>query len=78
MTRPATSATRSSRASPCAGTTDDTDIDLFPETTGTNIRWAGAFEPKVPGTGTALEALLERIVLGYARGAAQEAERRSR
>ena len=25
------------------------DIDLFPETTGTNIRWAGAFEPKVPG-----------------------------
>ena len=54
------------------------DIDLFPETTGTNIRWAGAFEPKVPGTGSALEAVLERIVLGYARGAAQEAERRSR
>ena len=54
------------------------DIDLLPETTGTTIRWAGAFEPKVPGTGTALEALLERIVLGYARGAAQEAERRAR
>ena len=54
------------------------DIDLVPDGHGgTTIRWAGAFEPKVPGTGTALETLLARIVLGYARGAAQEAERRS-
>jgi uncharacterized protein YndB with AHSA1/START domain len=55
------------------------DIDLVPvEGGGTTIRWAGAFEPKVPGTGTVLEALLGRIVLGYGRAAAKEAERRSR
>jgi len=53
------------------------DIDLLPDASGTTIRWAGAFEPKVPATGTVLEALLERIVLGYARGAAAEAERRA-
>src|SRR5215813_5420548 len=51
------------------------DIDLLPDGAGTTIRWSGAFEPTVPGTGVALETLLERIVRGYARGAARAAER---
>ena len=55
------------------------DIDLLPvaEGGGTTIRWAGAFEPAVPGTGAALEVMVGRIVHGYARAAAKEAERRA-
>ena len=53
------------------------DIDLVPaETGGTTIRWAGAFEPRVPGTGGLFAAALQRIVHGYATTAAAEAERR--
>lgn len=52
------------------------DIDLVPDATGTTIRWAGAFEPRVPGTGALFAAALHRIVRGYARAAAAEAERR--
>lgn len=52
------------------------DIDLLEADGGTTIRWSGAFEPKVPGTGTLLGLLLGRVVLGYARAAAAEAERR--
>jgi hypothetical protein len=55
------------------------DIDLLAATDGgTAIRWAGAFEPKVPGTGALFAAILERIVHGYATSAAAEAERRLR
>jgi hypothetical protein len=54
------------------------DIDLLPVAGGsTTIRWAGAFEPAVPGTGAALEAMVGRIVHGYARAAAKEAEKRA-
>ena len=54
------------------------DIDLLPTTTGgTTIRWAGAFEPKIPGTGALFAATLHRIVHGYAAAAATEAERRT-
>ena len=54
------------------------DIDLAPTPTGgTTIRWAGAFEPKVPGTGALLAATLHRIVHGYAAAAATEAEHRA-
>jgi hypothetical protein len=54
------------------------DIDLLPvEAGGTTIRWAGAFEPAVRGTGAALEAVVGRIVHGYAKAAAKEAERRA-
>ena len=42
---------------------------------GTAIRWAGAFEPKIPGTGALFAAALGRIVHGYATSAAAEAER---
>ena len=51
------------------------DVDLVPTDGGTAIRWAGAFEPKIPGTG-ALFAASGRIVHGYAKSAAAEAERR--
>jgi uncharacterized protein YndB with AHSA1/START domain len=55
------------------------DIDFVPDGHhGTTIRWGGAFEPKIPGTGTALELLLGRTVLGFARAAAAEAEKRVR
>ena len=55
------------------------DIDLVAtEDGGTAIRWVGAFEPKVPGTGALFAAILERIVHGYATSAAAEAERRLR
>jgi uncharacterized protein YndB with AHSA1/START domain len=54
------------------------DIDLAAAVGGTIIRWAGAFEPKVPGTGALLAAVLGHIVHGYATAAAAEAERRAR
>ena len=54
------------------------DIDLVPTSTGgTTIRWSGAFEPKIPGTGALFAAALHRIVHGYAAAAATEAERRA-
>jgi hypothetical protein len=53
------------------------DIDLLAATGGgTTIRWSGAFEPKIPGTGALFAAVLERIVRGYASSAAAEAEHR--
>ena len=53
------------------------DIDLVATADGgTAIRWAGAFEPKVPGTGALFAAVLGRILHGYATSAAAEAERR--
>ena len=55
------------------------DIDLLPATDGgTTIRWAGAFEPTIPGTGALFAAVLGRIVHGYATSAAAEAERRTK
>jgi hypothetical protein len=53
------------------------DIDLLAAPGGgTTIRWSGAFEPKIPGTGALFAAVLGRIVHGYATSAASEAERR--
>ncbi len=52
------------------------DIDLRADGRGTAIHWSGAFEPKVPGTGAILAVVLGRIVHGYGRAAAKEAERR--
>jgi uncharacterized protein YndB with AHSA1/START domain len=53
------------------------DVDLVPAAGGgTTIRWTGAFEPKVPGTGALFAVTLARIVRGYATAAASEAERR--
>ncbi len=53
------------------------DVDLRPDGAGgTTISWSGAFAAKIPGTGALLAAALRRTVLGYARRAAAEAERR--
>jgi uncharacterized protein YndB with AHSA1/START domain len=55
------------------------DVDLDDDGVGgSTIHWSGAFAPKVPGTGALLAAVLARIVLGYARAAAREAERQHR
>ena len=53
------------------------DVDLEATATGTTIRWKGAFEPVVPGTGALLAEFFRRTVLSYARAAAAEAERRT-
>ena len=52
------------------------DIDLLADATGTTIHWSGAFEPKIPGTGALFAAGFRRTILGFARAAAAEAERR--
>jgi len=53
------------------------DVDLRPDGAGgTVIVWRGAFEPKVPGTAGLLSIVLGRIVGGFARRAATEADRR--
>ncbi len=44
---------------------------------GTVISWRGHFEPLVPGTGRVTEALVTRIISGFARRAAAHAERLS-
>ena len=62
---------------PVRGYHADLDLVLDKHRGGTTIRWSGAFEPTVPATGTALELLIERTVLHYARAAAREAERRT-
>ncbi len=53
------------------------DVDLEATASGTTIRWTGAFEPVVPGTGALLAEFFRRTVQGYARAAAAEAERRA-
>jgi uncharacterized protein YndB with AHSA1/START domain len=55
------------------------DVDLTPDARGgTTIRWSGAFQPIVPGTGSLMEALVGRGVHDYAKRAAREAERRAK
>jgi uncharacterized protein YndB with AHSA1/START domain len=52
------------------------DINLYPDTGGTLIRWRGTFTPTIPGTGALLAAVLRRIMSTFARRAAAEAQRR--
>jgi Polyketide cyclase / dehydrase and lipid transport len=61
---------------PVRGYHADVDLASVPGA-GTTIRWSGAFEPKVPGTGALFAVVLARIVHGYATSAAAEAERRT-
>jgi hypothetical protein len=42
-------------------------VSLDPDGDGTRITWAGAFEPRIPGTGRLLAWLLKRIVGSMAR-----------
>jgi uncharacterized protein YndB with AHSA1/START domain len=51
------------------------DVDLTPVDGGTHIRWAGRFEPLVPGTGALIRWYLRRIIAGFARRLARFAER---
>jgi hypothetical protein len=53
------------------------DVNLYPDAGGTLIRWRGTFTPTIRGTGTIMSAILRRVMSGFARRAAQEAERRS-
>ncbi len=64
------------RGIPVRGYHADIDLVATPDG-GTTIRWSGAFEPKIPGTGAMFAAVLGRIVQGYGRAAAAEAERRA-
>ena len=63
------------RGIPVRGYHADVDLSVAPGG-GTTIRWTGAFEPKIPGTGALFASVLGRIVHGYGRAAAREAERR--
>jgi hypothetical protein len=38
------------------------DVDLTPDGTGTTIRWASSFEPKIPGTGWLFRAMMRRVL----------------
>jgi uncharacterized protein YndB with AHSA1/START domain len=50
-------------------------VSLDPDGGGTRITWAGAFEPRIPGTGRLLAWLLKRMVGGMAVGLARYADK---
>lgn len=52
------------------------DVDLHEDVTGTRILWRAGFEPVIPGTAALLSWSLHRLIGGYARRAAEEADRR--
>jgi len=51
------------------------DVDLTPDSTGTDIRWRSTFRPKIPGTGWLYRLVLTRFIQRCANGlaAGQEA-----
>jgi Polyketide cyclase / dehydrase and lipid transport len=49
------------------------DVDLEPVAGGTRIRWAVAFDPKVPGTGRLVRRALDGFVAKLAEGLARHA-----
>jgi uncharacterized protein YndB with AHSA1/START domain len=54
------------------------DVQLIATATGgTAITWRATFEPKIPGTGALLGAMLHRLIGSYAGRAADEAGRRA-
>jgi hypothetical protein len=42
------------------------DVTLEPAGSGTRIEWAGSYEPKWPGTGRVLQAMLPRMMQRFA------------
>ena len=54
------------------------DINLYPDSGGTLIRWRGSFTPVVPGTGALLASVIRRMITGFAQRAAAEAEHAAR
>jgi hypothetical protein len=53
------------------------DVRLAPDGAGTGITWSVGFDERLPGTGRVTEAVLHRIVRGFANGVARYAERAS-
>ena len=49
------------------------DVDIEPVAGGTAIRWASAFDPKVPGTGWLLRRALDGFIAKLTEGLAQRA-----
>jgi Polyketide cyclase / dehydrase and lipid transport len=54
------------------------NVDLTPSSGGTSIRWASSFEPKIPGTGWILRAMMIRVLGGLATDLARRAESMAR
>ena len=52
------------------------DEPLVPDEHGTLITWSATFDPKVPGTGRLMAAVLQRMISGFASGVARYAEER--
>jgi len=53
------------------------DVRLQPDGEGTAVSWSVRFDERVPLTGRLMEALLHRIVSGFARGLVRHTERAS-
>jgi hypothetical protein len=51
------------------------DVTLEPKGDSTLIRWRGAFEPKIPGSGPLFRAFLHWMLGSFARRVARHAER---
>jgi hypothetical protein len=51
------------------------DVTLTPEGDGTRIDWTGSFDPKLPGSGPVLDAVLRRLMQRFADGLADHAGR---
>ena len=49
------------------------DVTLTPEGDGTRIDWTGSFDPKLPGSGPVLDAVLRRLMQRFADGLADHA-----
>ena len=53
------------------------DVDLSPDGSGTVIRWASSFEPKIPGTGWLFRGLMSRVLTQITASLAGAADRLS-
>jgi hypothetical protein len=54
------------------------DVTLASENDGTLVSWSATFDPKIPGTGRVMRAVLRRMLRGFAVGVAGYAERADR
>jgi hypothetical protein len=52
------------------------DVTLVPHEGGTRIEWAGTYEPRFPGTGAVLRAVLPRMMQRFADDLARHADGR--
>lgn len=54
------------------------DVTLASENDGALVSWSATFDPKIPGTGRVMRAVLRRMLRGFAVGVAGYAERADR